>query len=411
MAKKRSNRQLFMVLGSVAIVFGLVCLLAAACGRKKEWMNATDGIRLSGKASGGTIGVLHTRGSAHSNICDYVFIETRAGESAASVARRLAQELVKNRSAGTLNSIPFDQIVEPTTLVFGGLGWPTLCGTEAGLGIPAPPCSLSASYDPEKKRYLFHWTEPEAGYGGGISWLGCTPITFDKPIVKERDEPAVFRAIVGWDYYNSEPGQVPRCIGTPSPPAGVYLCRNSQEELYSIPFSRGLAPNWLDWVHKGIRGKDLKLRQGTRKDALKKLEDKSYIKDPMQKPFYQIIRPKAAGVSGGIWRKFLGLTPGHKYRVSVILSTLKMHEAEGDWAFSFHATPDDAEGKDLTAEQMAGKTALPDGSKGPEAGRLVRYDADHTTEGKWIESTTAPGDRSPGRKIGDITLPEGVTSI
>ncbi|MBS3763506.1 MAG: hypothetical protein KGZ25_09425, partial [Planctomycetes bacterium] len=96
---------------------------------------------------------------------------------------------------------------------------------------------------------------------------------------------------------------------------------------------------------------------------------------------------------------------------SVILSTLKMDEAEGDWAFSFHATPDGAEGKDLTPEQMAGKTPLPDGSSGLEAGRLVRYDADHTTEGKWIKSTTDPDDRSPGREIGDITLPEGVTSI
>ncbi|MFP4029412.1 MAG: hypothetical protein ACLFWL_16615 [Candidatus Brocadiia bacterium] len=54
---------------------------------------------------------------------------------------------------------------------------------------------------------------------------------------------------------------------------------------------------------------------------------------------------------------------------------------------------------------------MPDGSSGPRAGRLVRYGPDHTTEGKWIKSITAPDDRSPGREIGDITLPAGVTSI
>jgi hypothetical protein len=112
---------------------------------------------------------------------------------------------------------------------------------------------------------------------------------------------------------------------------------------------------------------------------------------------------------GGVSRRFLGLTPGHTYRVSARLNTLET-KREGNWSFSFHAAYNPASGEDLTPAQMAGSAALPDQSTGPTAGQIAKYDAKATTVGVWFER--ASDTAGSGKVIGDITLPaEGVSSL
>ena len=103
------------------------------------------------------------------------------------------------------------------------------------------------------------------------------------------------------------------------------------------------------------------------------------------------------------------MKPGHTYKVEVRLNTLQMDACTNAWAFSFHAASDNPDGSGLTVAQMAGRTALPDGSKGPEAGRVALYEPGTTTKGKWKKRST---DQSvPGLEIKNVTLPENVTSI
>ncbi|GAI80678.1 unnamed protein product [marine sediment metagenome] len=53
-------------------------------------------------------------------------------------------------------------------------------------------------------------------------------------------------------------------------------------------------------------------------------------------------------MSAGVKRKFLGLTPGHTYRVSARLNTLEMDSGQGDWSVSLHAAYNPPGGADLT---------------------------------------------------------------
>ncbi|MFP4028166.1 MAG: hypothetical protein ACLFWL_10270 [Candidatus Brocadiia bacterium] len=416
----RLLRIVTLTMASIVIVVAIFMLyIESANGKLKTYGKGTEAIFsvcLRGKAEGGQLIAYRIPQNewGGGSLC-YVLVNTENGDGARAVGKKI-KETAKKKAIGDWGA--FGPLGAGNCLFFSTSEVYTFGGTERGLDLPAPPVFLSGSSYEQGRHVRLHWRNGDDPYDK----IGFPTKTFlvegDRTHLdtsKEKWLPPIYRRRwFGVGYTNvarSDPEVAGvEFRGTPSPAMAVHINGHSQEELYAIPFAGGLAPNWLGWVHGGSREEDLKLCEGTRKRVLKALEGHT-VKKPEEKPFYQIIRPKAAGVSGGIWRKFLGLTPGHKYRVSVILSTLKKDEAEGDWAFSFHAIPDGAAGKDLTPKQMAGKTALPDGSSGPKAGRIVRYDADHTTEGKWIKSTTAPDDRSPGREIGDITLPEGVTSI
>jgi hypothetical protein len=135
----------------------------------------------------------------------------------------------------------------------------------------------------------------------------------------------------------------------------------------------------------------------------------SFITEPDEKPFYQIVKTAKVGIQGGVWRRFLGLNPGHTYKVEVRLNTLQMGDCTNEWAYSFHAAYDHAGGQGLTTNQLAGVAALPDGSKGPAAGRVALYGPGVTTKGKWEKRSTDKA--GPGLEIKDITLPDNVTSI
>ena len=79
--------------------------------------------------------------------------------------------------------------------------------------------------------------------------------------------------------------------------------------------------------------------------------------------YYQIINAPAENNSIGVYRKFLGLTPGHTYMITARLSTLDMYSIKSDWSFSLHAIAGNQNDNELTAEQMAQTKVMPDGRK------------------------------------------------
>lgn len=168
----------------------------------------------------------------------------------------------------------------------------------------------------------------------------------------------------------------------------------------NVPFTRGVAPGFETWA------------LATPTDAMKFEQGNLPGVEPAKevrlggKAFYQIINGRG-DFRGGVCRRFLGLSPGHTYRVGARLNTLT--SKVGNWNFSFHAAPNPPGVEKLTAAQMAGVAGLPDGTNGAMAGQIACYDSALTTEGKWI--TRSSGTDGPGKATGDITLPAGVTSL
>jgi hypothetical protein len=127
-------------------------------------------------------------------------------------------------------------------------------------------------------------------------------------------------------------------------------------------------------------------------------------------PYYQVIKAPPQGVSHGIYRKFLGLTPGHTYRISACVNTLAMDSVESAWAFSLCAAHNGSEGKDLTSLQLAGLAAVPDGSGDSGGGRIASYGPGNTTRG--AAALVFTGDEGGGQaRRSHITLPPGTDTI
>ena len=188
-----------------------------------------------------------------------------------------------------------------------------------------------------------------------------------------------------------------------SPPASILASTNSQEELDAFPFYMGVAPNWSEWSDSTNPNAAM-CEEGMKTDV-----DIGVRGDPWDKPLYQLIKTTQPGVQGGVWRRFLGLKPGHTHKIEVRVNALQMNAFTNDWTFSVHAAYDNPDGSGLTVAQMAGTAPLPDGTVGPAAGRIAFHGPGVTTKGEWKKrSTDKPG---PGLEIGNITLPEKVTSI
>lgn len=194
----------------------------------------------------------------------------------------------------------------------------------------------------------------------------------------------------------------------PSNAVLIWVKPGFQQEMLDYPFTSGVMQNWVAWSQNRGSG-TVELGQGEKQDVAWKPDGLGWLTDRGQKHFFQLIRGTGAGFQGGIWRRFLGLTPGHTYKVSVRLNTLAMGSANGDWWFAAHAAHNGPSGADFTAEQMAGSAALPDGTSGLTAGQFVRFGGSTTTQGKWVECST--GNSSPGKVIGNITLPSDADLI
>lgn len=190
--------------------------------------------------------------------------------------------------------------------------------------------------------------------------------------------------------------------GIPSNAAGIHMRQNIQEELFGLPFAEGTAPNWTSFIADDRKTADVAM--GVREE-LTAVERNPFQTNPHynpidsrdSKPFYQIICADPSGASG-VMREFLGLSPGHTYRLSIRINTLATKDKVGDWSYSFHAAPTET-GVKLNHRQLAGLEALTDGRKGPDVARLVEYGPQKMTRRKYQEFGA------------DLTLPPGKDAI
>jgi hypothetical protein len=159
----------------------------------------------------------------------------------------------------------------------------------------------------------------------------------------------------------------------------------------------------------GRKKNAVQFEQGIRQRFVNTKDSYNSINHPATKPFYQIIKITSPDAVAGVKRKFLGLTPGHTYRVSAHLNTLEMDSAQGDWSVSLHAAYNPPGGTDLTTEQLSGLAMLPDGSMGAAAGRIALYGPELTTNRTWEERST--GKEWRGLAASDVVLPRGSDTI
>ncbi len=365
-------------------------------------------VKLSGTAKGGELILLEMLNSS----ARYVRIDTHAGESADAVLDCMAAKINESQPFGPGWRMHVEGNLLKTFPL--GPGGYLLAGTETGLDIPPPPTSLSVSYDSTERVVRLNWENPQGGYDG-VQALKILPgaATSDSqkssPPKYEKSGRALDR-----DLLRNNMGlrrfDVIGCRGGVLSNAAVITLNyqdGSQEELDTLPFTAGMAPNWKAWSYGG-KPDMLVLEQGT-KGEWKRFDEhpKSALK-PEDRFYYQLIKTRSPEVGGGVCRKFLGLTPGHSYRIWTRMNTFDMDKAQGDWSFSFHAA---GHAKDvaLSPEQMAGMAPLPSGESGPTSGLIAAFGPGATTKGKFVEcSTGKPGLHSPS---GDITLPAGAEVI
>lgn len=389
---------------AMVLMIAAFFLQEAAHGARPE----VHSIRLADAALGGTLRVVELL----NRNARYVDVRTASGESVESVTRRIASAINDSDPFGWFGpkiyhaGRPGLHAQQAAVGEFpGSPGEYVLAGTEKGLGIPIPPRSLSCSYDPDAKRVLLHWENPPKGYDGiavivnGVGGRGHPGTSTSRVVdMKGRDASDMDFCVVGFSG------------DTPSNAAAIHLSNNAQDELFGIPFTNGIAPNWSGWLHRGNH-KDVEFLEGIRPTFVSEGNPYNPIETPSTKPFYQIVKTRSPGVTGGVSRRFLGLTPGHVYRISALLNTLDMDSARGDWSFSLHAAYNEPEGTVLTADQLSGLAQLPDGSKGPEAARIASYEPGLTTKGKWELCSTTDSKLAPDQAITDIKLPPGVDTM
>ncbi|MDD5326548.1 MAG: hypothetical protein PHY02_01890 [Phycisphaerae bacterium] len=375
--------------------------LARICPASRGSTQLQCHITFTGEASGGTLIMSENLGR---NV-PYVAIETAAGEPAETAIARLADVIEETN--------PFDWMITPISDrkfkerivtssggelqgLVGSCAQYMTAGTETGLGIPRPPHSLTANYDPKLKKIALKWRNPPGGYdkirirfnwsnylhGGGDSVAGDAESYVRDLVEKPMDVNDLDILVVGIRNH------------IPSNAAAIHINNNIQEELYGIPFSSGLAPNWQRWSLDANEA-GIKPQMGIR-DELTDVKGRRYNSIPTadKKPFYQIIESGVQGGTGGVYRKFIGLTPGHTYRVKARMAALSELKGKKQ-SVSVHASA----GCALSPRQMAGLDALPGGKKGSDACKLKNADSKTITKGKY------------GEYSDEITLPQDSNSI
>jgi hypothetical protein len=173
--------------------------------------------------------------------------------------------------------------------------------------------------------------------------------------------------------------------------------------LYGIPFTDNVAPNWKAWTS----AEKVEKSSFECTEKYPDMRNSVDVETLLTTPFYQALGATAGGVTHGIYRKFLGLTPGHTYRLAACVSTLDMDSVTSPWSFSICATPNRSGDPDLTPEQMSGGDALPNG---PTPAYVASFSPGRTTKGQF--SFLFTGERNEkGEEVGHITLPPATDSI
>ena len=394
------------------ILMGTTGLLAKICPTPPgPVLNARCCTVFTGEASGGTLIMWDNL----SRNAPYVAIETIAGEPAEKAIGRLA-ETIDNTNPFHWGGFPTGQKIVKSSEgelqgILGSCAVYMTAGTETGLGIPQPPHSLTASYDPNLKKLELRWINPMPdAYDSIRVRLNCSNYAHTRGDGLPGNSESYIRDLSKkrLDMNDLDILVIGVRNDIPSNAAAIHVNNNAQEERYGIPFTSGLAPNWQRW---SLGDEDTISPQMGIRNELTTIKGRPYnrIKAPQDKPFYQIINTGTEGGIGGVYRKFIGLTPEHTYRIKARVATLS-EPNEKNWSVSVHAAANNPDGLDLSPGQMAGLDALPCGGKSNAAGRMALYDSSLTTKGQFVEISTDKAERAE-QGITDITLPPGVDSI
>jgi hypothetical protein len=431
MFKGKNKKVVFMIILSSILFIAAGLLAQKTPNVPRKPMAPRDlecFITFTGVASGGTM--MLCQSSRGMERC--ALVDTNAGEPAEKVISRLADAIEETN--------PFDWLIvhgkgtnrrsvtsSGGTLILPGFCGYTTAGTEIGLGIPQPPYSLTCNYNPEANTISIRWINPSPDEYDSISigfdrviqgaHLSGKAESYDVNLIYEQsrnsnndnDDKALRKMLsqMGTPSYSLSDITADLNIqvsgerkGIHSNIASIHLKNNIQEELSVIPFTSDIAPNWQPWVLDNNEGK-IHFEQGIRKEYAKLTELSESIKTPETKPFYQVIKTSDKGGTGGVFRKFIGLTPGHTYRVKTRVAVLS-EPSEKNWSVSVHAAPNPPVQHDFTARQMAGLDTL------PVIGSAIKMTAVQS-KGQFKEIST--GKTFDGQEINDITLPAGADSI
>lgn len=366
--------------------------------------HASSSIVLRGQSSGGVLTLMKAPGGNY----PFIIVTNRLNESAASVVDNLLFQLTNCSTCATWygGKYVFKQSSNSLVLLGGTLAlkecssW-ILGGTDTGFDIPPPPVSVSASH--QAGQVTLQWSNPPSKYDSIIVICNGAPIPFPLsgnstswtnrkdaviPLINPDSDDQIYM-ILG--YKN----------GTPSNGSGIRVAKlNKIESLMNIPFTCGIAPSFEKWSYD-TTSENLKCKQGN----LAGMAPNTDVAQFDGKGFYQIVSGNNT-YHGGVFRRFLGLAPGHTYRVMARVNTLEM--AQGTWDFTLHAAYNPADGNCLSDAQMAGIDELPDKSKGAGAGLIAKFDAGSATKGNWV---AVPSKSSGAEAATTIKLPNDINSL
>ena len=385
---------------------------------------AAQGVVFTEPASGGILTVAAPVGRAPASIS----VVTTPGESPESVVAKLQEA---SEASFDLNDRVGGIRAEANGFIGVGSqnsGLFCVAGTETGLGIPAPVDSVSVLYDGATDKLIVKWRNPKKTQYDSLA-LVLNGVTFRSHLDGSSTSYVVESASTLSDLWapgslrNFDISVVGYAAFCPSAAAGIWLTPCRQEEIENLPFRLGIAPNWTAWQRADAQalGFDEGRKQffsGQSPDELDRRQVKmqrgaSYgYTHPEDKLLYQILRANGGDSSGGLYRYFLGLQPGHAYRVRMRVNTLDQRADTGQWSYSLYALPVSSSGGDPSPAQLAGAAPFASGAMAGQAALFTRLGSGGggDTQGEWrYVATDGDGPGATGR--GNIVLPAGADSI
>lgn len=368
-----------------------VNLLVAEAGLFPKGLITTN-IPFTGVANGGELFLCDTL----NRNATYVKISTSPKESAESVASRLAAVINQSdpfswhftRGTEVVHSFKGTLVGLPC-----GIGTYILSGTEDGLGIPEPPTSLTASYA-ESSKLVLHWRNPPEEYNQIVIVFNWSNYDIRSASLLEgkNTEYVLDMAEHMVDLNDLDIWLIGYRNGIPSNAAAIHVSNNVQEELFGIPSFKNITPNWIKWSKENR----ISFSQKTKTQKVS-VRGKTFnpVKNVEDKPFYQVIQTDPKGSIGGVSRTFIGLPSNHKYRVTVRFAIKNLNASD---IISIDASYNDS--NELTVDQMAGISRLPNGSIGVQRGALVLCDVNHVQ----------PQDQFISRST-EVALPNGIHNL
>lgn len=266
---------------------------------------ATVSLQLHGEARGGNL--------IFSDIMNaspfYAEISTSLGEPADSVARRLEAAI----------TIVWGDTWDPALLSVSGAtinglftsGF-SLSGSETGLGIPRPPHSLTAQYDEAIDGFRLNWKNGESYDELLVNCNGSTKHLPGQTTEYIKSSLSKFKPLTDRDASDSYFVICAIKNGTPSAAAAVAAYYDVQQEGLNYAGRDGVATNWTEWREDFTTPSSIVSSLKNRMARRPRHKPFSMV----EKQFYQSVLLGPNG-GAGLQREFIGLKPGHTYRVSL----------------------------------------------------------------------------------------------